>query len=253
MFEIKELSDTELNAYLDSIMKNDKEYQEHQQSESIIKYYIEKIQDANKRCENIQKRLRKIEKVIRDKNFDESYNQCIAVSNSLGNLSQDLRVLPSKFGCTNELTSYSVADDNYPIEFFYMEDILKIVLPEILPHRLRINDNDNRLVTMQNYAFNKQRIYNKFAKEFEYGKFKIYDERVVLFFNNIYTDAKFFIDSDNVDTKIITDIIASYVLIDDNPMWCSHYVSAEIGDNNHSEVYVIPESKFLQFLQERKK
>lgn len=250
VFDFKEISNEELNMYMESVLSGEEEYQNHKKHEEIKSYYSQKVENAEKRFHKVESGFVTIKKYIQEERYEDSYNKCITLSNSIMRLAQDLRVLPSQYGCSNELTSLTVADDSYPVHFDYSDDkILHIILPDILPHRIKINDDKH--IAMQDYSYNKQCLYNAFAKEFEYGRFKVYDKKVVLYFENIYTDPKFFIDNDNVDTKIITDIIASYMLIDDNPFWCSHYIDAVIGEYNHTEVYVVPQGEFIDFIKER--
>lgn len=251
MFQFRELSDNEIKEYMDKVFSDDEEYQKIKQHEDISDYYIKTVENAEKKFHSIENGFGMIKTYVQKKDYDESYNRCITLSNRLLRLAQDLRVLPTKFGCSNELTQIAVADDKYNIEFNYLDKgILHIVLPDVLPHRLKINDDKH--IAMQDYSYNKQRMYNAFAKEFERGKFKVYDDTsVVLYYLNVFKDPRFMIDVDNIDTKIITDIISAYMLIDDNPFWCKQFVDAKVGEYDHTEVYIVPTKHFVDFLKER--
>ena len=61
-------------------------------------------------------------------------------------------------------------------------------------------------------------------------------------------------DHDNIETNMVSDIIAMYVLPDDSPRFCSHYECSAAGSTERTEVYVIPESEFVEwFIQEKER
>ena len=59
-------------------------------------------------------------------------------------------------------------------------------------------------------------------------------------------------DHDNIETNMVTDILALYVLPDDHPAVCSHYYCSAAGSEDRTEVYVIPKHDFPVWMVEEK-
>ncbi len=55
-------------------------------------------------------------------------------------------------------------------------------------------------------------------------------------------------DHDNIETNMVSDIVAMYVMPDDAPSVCSHYECSVMGEDDHTEVYVVPRTDFPQWL-----
>lgn len=55
-------------------------------------------------------------------------------------------------------------------------------------------------------------------------------------------------DHDNIETNMVSDIVAMYVMPDDSPLVCSHYECSVMGEDDRTEVYVIPRTDFPQWL-----
>lgn len=59
-------------------------------------------------------------------------------------------------------------------------------------------------------------------------------------------------DHDNIEVNMVADIVAMYVLPDDNPSFCSHYYCSAAASEDRTEIYVIPRYDFpLWFAQEK--
>lgn len=57
-------------------------------------------------------------------------------------------------------------------------------------------------------------------------------------------------DHDNIETNMVSDIVAMYVMPDDAPPVCSHYECSVMGEDDRTEVYVIPRTDFPQWLSQ---
>lgn len=59
-------------------------------------------------------------------------------------------------------------------------------------------------------------------------------------------------DHDNIEVNMVADIVAMYVLPDDNPSFCSHYYCSAAASEDRTEIYVIPRYDFpLWFAKEK--
>ena len=54
-------------------------------------------------------------------------------------------------------------------------------------------------------------------------------------------------DNDNVDTKIVVDIIKSSFLFDDNGLICSHFYDSKFGNDDMTDIYVLPREDFSKW------
>lgn len=59
-------------------------------------------------------------------------------------------------------------------------------------------------------------------------------------------------DHDNIEVNQVTDIIALYVMPDDNPNVCNHYYMSARGSENRTEIYVVPKGDFVHWLEQEK-
>lgn len=56
-------------------------------------------------------------------------------------------------------------------------------------------------------------------------------------------------DYNNAEVKIIRDLVAMYVMVDDNPFVCETYYLSAPGDVPRTDIFVVPQSEFLKWLQ----
>ena len=89
-------------------------------------------------------------------------------------------------------------------------------------------------------------------KKFFADKPNIRYPQCVLIFRHVY-DRKFPVrhmrDYDNVEVKQVTDVVAMYVMVDDNPFVCETYYLSAPGDVPRTDIFVVPQSEFLKWLQ----
>ena len=59
-------------------------------------------------------------------------------------------------------------------------------------------------------------------------------------------------DHDNIEINAVTNIIALYVMRDDSPKYCNHYYCSAAGNEDRTEVYVVPLPEFTDWLAAEK-
>lgn len=77
----------------------------------------------------------------------------------------------------------------------------------------------------------------------------------VLVFRHVYSrerPERQYRDHDNIELNMVTDIIALYVLTDDSALRCSHYYCSAVGNADRTEVYVVPQAAFIDWLRREK-
>ena len=73
----------------------------------------------------------------------------------------------------------------------------------------------------------------------------------ILIYRHVYDERRperAYRDHDNIETNMVTDIVAMYVMEDDAALKCVHYYCSAAGDFDRTEVYVVPVSQFMQWL-----
>ena len=60
-------------------------------------------------------------------------------------------------------------------------------------------------------------------------------------------------DHDNIEVNTVADAIALFVLTDDGPAVCSHYYCSAAGDEDCTEVFVVPRWDFPLWLKQEEK
>ena len=124
------------------------------------------------------------------------------------------------------------------------EDLISITLPGLLPKRKQ-HVNAAFLHEPLNYALQNYLTVHSLP---------LYRECVVCF-SQIYDRNGPFDrvrDYDNLEFKQLLDTIATYIMVDDSGLYCDSYHTTELGDTDHTVIYVMGKSRFPQWLKGRK-
>ena len=222
-------------------------------SDEEVIFYQEQLDfdgdiSKKKKCHEILDLIRK-DITLMNKTIDELYNYLS--SNTLDETFNDklckliriyeksnskVRTLPIEFGCKYEREEYSKNVAPADISIRLDNDILKITMPSLLPKR-SIGSTDLKAL--------RHSYYNAFYEFFKNGKYKVYEDKVVIVFTHHYDKDTPMRDNDNTETKVIIDLISTFTLIDDNPNWCDIYIKSVNDERTFSEVEVIPKSKYI--------
>lgn len=116
------------------------------------------------------------------------------------------------------------------------DDVTHIIFSDLLPKKIKngeLRDLGNEINT---YAA----VLNKELEKCNH----FYNEKVVVFFRHIYVKEQEMLDHDNIEIKTVIDTIAVHLLPDDSPKYCAYFMDYEIGEYRHTEIDVIPATKF---------
>ena len=136
------------------------------------------------------------------------------------------------------------AADAQGIEIRQDEDLISTTLPGLLPKRKQ-HVNAAFLHEPLNYALQNYLTVHSLP---------LYRECVVCF-SQIYDRNGPFDrvrDYDNLEFKQLLDTIATYIMVDDSGLYCDSYHTTELGDTDHTVIYVMGKSRFPQWLKGRK-
>lgn len=241
MSDFMELTEEELLQYSENLCKENKDLKLQ------IAEHISNITDS------LSKNLKKVEHLKEDvkENPERLFDNISAVSRSISHNSDQLIQILKDFGINKpEETEHGAGVyDRAQVDFKYFDHTMIINLPELLPHRPAY-DAVRRQMRYYYDADRWKNAYNEaFRKEFEHGKFKIFDQKVVMiFFHHFDRNRRVVPDTDNLETKPIIDIISLYVLRDDSHEYMSHYVDAIEDDRDYTEIIICPQNQILNYI-----
>lgn len=226
MLDLQELSEEELAQYTDSMSDI-----EHDAPRENIAYLFKEIENGLADCNKLVGDARKDEENL-------SYNKLVShaekLAVKLGKMSKTARLIPVAVGAVKEESRIRY-DMVKPVDvrFFKEDGYLRIRLPELLPHRPHFDVVSYYVQLSYDVDSWRASYMDAFGKAFATGKYVMFSEKISLcYILHIYSGiSKSRIpDCDNYDTKVITDIIASYILTDDSFLCCNQFVDAVIDD-----------------------
>lgn len=192
-------------------------------------YLIEQLRKIARKHRKNDELLRNIESLILINPKEEVISPLISeFINEISKEALQSRNLPVDMGLSKDICR--ITDNDYEIIMEKTKNGYLFILPDLLPKR----DKDN----MGELNFVKYNYAAAFHKLNEKEHFQKIDRRVQIIITNYFENEIMMIDNDNVNVKPIIDTIASYLLIDDNPLWCDIGICGRIGKNNHSEIEI---------------
>lgn len=237
---LTKLSDDELNEYIDSLAgQTDEENQE-----LFINRCVKKIYNTEVVVKKIQEDLRWMKAYIKDNDIKSFGNVCIEAISRINTCYNNLNTLINNVGIVRGAIEDDTCSEKERVDFEELDgNILKIRFHSLLPKRnVRVNNKS----TLQ-YKIIHTRYKNAFSDYFKDKKYRVYGEKVVLFFIHHYSEESRIRDHDNFEVKFIIDYIAGYLLVDDSAKYCAHYTDYVLDNADFSEIYVVPQSKFAYF------
>lgn len=130
------------------------------------------------------------------------------------------------------------------IKISFSNSVLSITMPGLLPKR-KLRTNTAFLHEPLNLAL------QTYVAEHSIPLYK----RCVVCFSQIYDQSlslQRIRDYDNLEFKQILDTIASYVLVDDTGLFCDSYHTTELGNYDHTVIFVMEPEIFPGWLKDRK-
>lgn len=143
----------------------------------------------------------------------------------------------------NETVTKQVCEDLVHAEVIEDGAVVHIIMNCPLPKKFK-NTEMLRDLEMEYLTY-----ANAINQAFSKHNIPRFTEKVVLCFRHIYLPEDKLIDHDNIEIKTVIDAITLNVLQDDNPSRCSLYMDYGIGDYRHTEIDIVPEKDFCQYLK----
>lgn len=207
--------------------------------------YIKTLDKVETKLQRMKEQVKAIRWFYDNDNLPESYKQAL----KLEELSEETvlltRVLPAYTGAVNAIVEVDkIVSDTIPVKIgFTAEGWFSVRIPALLPKKASGSAD-----------YIRSYLYPAMRRFFE-GKPPVRFKDCVIVYRHVYDKSRperEMRDHDNIEINMVTDIIAMYVLPDDNPAMCSHYYCSAAGCGDRTEVYVIPKHEFSRWMAEEK-
>jgi len=198
------------------------------------------ILNTDKQLQKTQEKMGVMKQRIEIGDIDGAYQDALKFADSAEQLVLSARQLPAYTGNPQaRKMSEQIITDNIPVRIgFTSEGWFGVIMPTLLPKKNRGHKNSTYYICDFLYPA---------MQNFFRGKQPVRYTDCVIFFRHIYQrdrPERQYRDHDNIEVKAVIDVVALYVLFDDSPLRCSHYYCSAPGDDNRTEVLVIPQNEF---------
>lgn len=238
MIDFKELTDEEFNRYAEQLCPSDN-------GNSLYNELKEDVEKKVTQIGSLSNQTDKLLECINKKDIEEIYKLCVKISKKLSRISKDFGMIPANYGIKNRneyLRANVIEEKN--VVFSYKNNVLHIKLPELLPHRPQFDTSTREMRYYYDIDAWRAGYLAAFQKEFINGKYRVYDNKVVLYFLHHVDRTKNVPDIDNLEIKVITDIITLFLLTDDDHKHVCHFMDMVEDDSSYTEIMIIPYKNF---------
>jgi len=200
---------------------------------------------ADKQLRQTQVFMESIKQKHESGDVHEAYNAAFDLADAAEKLVFIARQLPAYTGNPQaQKKSVEIMKENILINIgFTSEGWFGVVIPSLLPKKQKGSAD-----------YLRDALYFSMQKFFR-GKQPVKYTDCVLIFRHIYRcdmPERQYRDHDNIEVNMVSDVIALYVLYDDSPLRCSHYYCSASGDENRTEIFVVPQNKFEMWIVDAK-
>lgn len=173
--------------------------------------------------------------------MDEAYERALKLEETSEKAVLLTRALPAYTGkpsATQEVERMIAL--SLPVDIgFTVENWFSVRFPLLLPKKPAGSTDYIRSI-----------LYPSMRNFFQHKESVRYDD-CVLIFRHVYDRARperKKRDHDNIEVNMVADIVALYTMPDDSPQICSHYYCSVSGNQERTEVYVVPKTDFPTWL-----
>lgn len=208
---------------------------------SIDKKLVKELDGIGVRYGHLDRKLKDIKRQLELENVEEIFSRCMDLSKALSRLSTDIALLPAEYGYRERNDSryaYSLVTEEKAVKFIREKGFLRIILPELLPHRPQYDAFARRMKYYYDINAWKNNYFSAFQQEFASGKYRIYGEKVVFYFLHHVKGKN--PDIDNLETKGIVDLIALFLLVDDDCKHVCHFMDMVEDQESYTEIIICP-------------
>lgn len=206
------------------------------------------IAQVEEDIDRYHKEVGSLRQLLETNQIEELYERCAQLTKKLTSTATFLGILPAEYGIKDKKKYINrVVVDKKKVRFLRNESELRIVLPELLPHRPQYDTVSRKMKYVYDIDQWRAGYYNAFSEEFMRGKYKIFGEKVcMIFLHHVVPNME--TDVDNLEYKVITDIITLFLLVDDSHRYLSHYMDMVEDGGNYTEIIICPQNRIGEYI-----
>lgn len=206
-----------------------------------LTYFQIQLDRAIKEVEKLLKQLNAVKTDYADKRIEEALTKSVTAAKISEGVALKTRALPAHTGHPQaDAMVQKAIDEAIPVEMGFTEEgWFSLRMPILLPRK----EKSSR-------SYLRGFLYPALER-FCYGKEKIRYRKCVLIFRHVYDrnrPDREYRDHDNIELNTVVDAIAMFFLVDDTPLECAHFYCSIAGDEERTEVYIVPRADFESWL-----
>lgn len=239
MYEFDEVSLAEQEQYI---------YDNAYNGSNRKKMLVDNLTWIEEKMGKLLKEVSKLRVLIEKNQIEEMYDKCAYIAKGLSNVSTTVGILPAEYGIKDKKEYINrVVVNKKNVAFIRNDNVLRIKLPELLPHRPQYDSSSKSMRYMYDLDQWRAGYHSAFAEEFMHGKYRMFGEKVcIIFLHHVNPD--FNTDVDNLEYKTITDIITLFLLVDDSHRYVSQFMDMVEDGGNYTEIIICPQRQIGEYL-----
>ena len=204
-------------------------------------YFQIQLDRAIKETEKLLKQLHAVRLDYEKRKMEAALEKSVTAARTAESVALKTRSLPANTGHPQaDAMVQEVIAEAVPIEMGFTEEgWFCLRIPILLPRK----EKSSR-------SYLRGFLYPALER-FTYGKPKIRYRNCVLIFRHVYEKnrpEREYRDHDNIELNTVVDAIAMFFLVDDTPLECRHYYCSAAGEEEMTEVYIVPRDDFESWL-----
>lgn len=207
--------------------------------------FAKDAQVADKLLKDGDKILKNIIFLINEDRKKEAIEEAMKYELIAEKIVNNARIMPIDTGIPEmqeQISKNIISENNIVVEYLNNNNWFHVRIPALLPKKEKGNP-----------SFIRATLQVALKKYFsENPKIKIKKPSTIIFKHNYSQERpeREYRDHDNIELNAVVDMITLFVLIDDAPLKLRHYYFSCIEESDSTDVYVIPNSDFLDFLNQ---
>ena len=204
-------------------------------------YFEMQLDSAIRETEKLLKKLKEVKLDWTERRREDALAKSVLAARISEGVALKTRSLPAHTGHpkAEPLIRQAIAE-SVPVEIgFTDQDWLCIRLPILLPRKEKSSRSYIRgflYPALERFAANREKIRYR---------------NCVVVFRHVYDrnrPEREYRDHDNIELNAVVDAIAMFFLVDDTPLECRHYYCSAAGDEERTEVYLVPRLEINRWL-----
>ncbi len=199
------------------------------------------LEQTTRRVNKVQRELIVTRLLTEEKQMKQAYAAAFELAYEVERLALLTRVLPAYTGHpqANKMAE-EMLKEIIPVNIgFTREGWFAMSIPALLPKKSKGNAN-----------YYREALYLALDRFFAY-KARVRYPKCVLIFRHVYDrnrPERQYRDHDNIEVNGVADAVAFFTMKDDHPLCCKHYYCSAAGSADRTEVYVVLQDEFINWL-----